>query len=71
MANAIAVRVSVTPTGRGRTVTAPPARTPACPAWVCCAAGGASVCVAAVSAPSPGPTAPPVRSAPPAPTPAP
>lgn len=57
---------SVLQTGRVRTVTAPDVLTPVCPTWVCCAAGGASVCAGPVSAPSPVPMGPHVTSAPPA-----
>lgn len=49
-------------TGRGKTVTVLLVRTPVCPVWVCCAVGVASVFVEAVSALSPGPTAPPATN---------
>lgn len=70
MARAHAVSANVTRTGQGKTVTAPPAQIPACPAWGYCVVAMASVCVEAVSVLSPGPMAPPVTSAPPALTPA-
>lgn len=70
MACARVVSASASQTGRGKTVTAPPAQIPACPAWGCCVAAVVSVCVEAVSVLSPGPMAPPVTSVPPAPTPA-
>lgn len=63
--------VSAIQTGRERTATAPDARTPACPAWVCCAVEGASVSAASASAHSQGPMEPPATSAPPVRTPAP
>lgn len=62
---------SVIQTGRGRTATVLLVQTPACPVWGCCAAVVVSVCVGAVNALSPGPTAPPATNAPPALTPAP
>lgn len=48
--------------GRGKTVTVLLVRTPVCPVWVCCAVDVASVFVEAVSALSPGPTAPPATN---------
>lgn len=63
-----AVSASVHQTGRVRTVTAPDARTHACPTWVSSAAAGDSAFVGSVSVPSPGPTGPHVTSAPPAQT---
>lgn len=62
--------VSATPATSGTTATAPRRRPPASPATDRCAAGGAAVCAAAVSAPSRGLLETPVRNAPPAPTPA-
>lgn len=55
----------VTPAGKVKTVTAPPAQTPACPASACCAAAAAAVSVGFVSALSLEPTELPVKSAPP------
>lgn len=71
MVSATVASASALQTGRARTATAPGALTRVCPAWVCCAAEGASVSVAPVSAHSQEPTEPHVTSAPPAPTPAP
>ena len=70
-ASAAVGTVCVTPTGPASTATAPRAPTPACPATGCCAAAGASVSAAAACASSSAPTGTPVRSAPPALTPAP
>lgn len=58
------------PAGKVKTVTAPPAQTPACPASACCAAAAAAVSVGFVSALSLEPTELPVKSAPPVQTPA-
>lgn len=69
MARARVVSASATRTGRGKTVTAPPAQIPACPVWGCCVAAVVSVCAEAVSVLSPGPMALPVTSVPPALTP--
>ena len=71
MASAAVGTACVTPTGPATTATVPHARTPACPATACCAAGGASASAAAVSASSLAPMGTPVRSVPPALTPAP
>lgn len=71
MVHARVVSASATQTGQGKTATVPHAQIPACPAWGCCVAAVGSVCVEAVSVLSPGPTAPPVTSAPPALMPAP
>lgn len=70
-ASVTVVSASVIQTGKGRTVTAPGALTPACQLWVCCAVGGASVCAGPVSAPNLGFTGPRVTSALPALMPAP
>lgn len=70
MAHARVVSASVTRTGQGKTVTAPHAQIPACPAWGCCVAAVVNVCVEAVSVLSLGLMAPPVTSVPPALTPA-
>lgn len=66
MAHASVVSASVTQTGQGKTVTAPPAQIPACPAWDCCVVAVVSVCVEAVSVLNPGLMAQPVTSVPPA-----
>lgn len=66
MAHARVVSASVTQTGQGRTVTAPPAQIPACPAWGCYVAAMVSVCAETVSVLSLGLTDPPVTSVPPA-----
>lgn len=52
--------------GKEKTVTAPRAQTPACPASACCAAAGETASVGFVSALNPVPTELPARSAPPA-----
>lgn len=54
----------MTQTGLASTATARRALTPACPATGCCAAAGASVSAAAVSASSQAPMETPVRSVP-------
>lgn len=61
---------NVTPDGKEKTVTAQRDPIPACPASASCAAVGAYVNVGFVSVLSPGPMEPPVRSVPPARTPA-
>lgn len=71
MARARVVSASASPTGQGKTVTAPHAQIPACPAWGCCVAAVDSVCVEDVSVHSQVHMAPPVTSAPPALMPAP
>lgn len=70
MAHARVASASVTRIGRVRIVTAPHARTPACPVWDCCVVGVVSVCAAAANAHSPEPMGPPAISVPPALTPA-
>lgn len=70
MGNVAVDPVCVMLAGKVKTVTAAPAQTPACPASACCAAAGAAVSVGFVSAPSLEPTERPVKSAPPAQTPA-
>lgn len=71
MASAAVGIACVILTGLATTVTVPHALTPACPATGCCAAAGASVNVAVVSASSRDLMGTPVRNVPPARTPAP
>lgn len=61
---------SVMRAGKEKTVTAPRAQTPACPASACCVVAGVSASVGFVSARSLVPTELPVRNAPPVPIPA-
>lgn len=61
--------VNATPVTLATTVTAPRRRCPASQMTGRCAAGEETVCAAAVSAPSRGPSEIPAKNAPPAPTP--
>lgn len=70
MENVAVASASVTLAGKEKTVTAPHAQTPACPASACCAVVGVTVSVEFVSAPSLEPMELPVRNVPPVPIPA-
>ncbi len=66
MESVAVVSASAMLAGREKTVTAPHARTPACPASACCAAAGVTASVGFVSALNLVPTELPVKNAPPA-----
>lgn len=70
MGSAAVGSASVMQAGKEKTVTAPRAQTPACPASACCAVAGGTASVGFVSALNLVPTELPVRNAPPVPIPA-